>query len=203
MARSGLTKAQVRAVRERMLAEGKYPSVDAVRHALGDSGSKSTIHKYLRELRDEEPDAGTQRGDTEDALRAAVEQLAERLHANADARIKARIAALQAAHDQLVNQLVSEKEAELAALRATVAALTAQVAALQATRGWPDDAAAGSADDIADDIDAAAGFPRRWRTPRPGQPQAGFGRFDSGLLSSRSGQGAGSPFDMIRTVARS
>jgi hypothetical protein len=199
MARSGLTKAQVRAVRERMLAEGKYPSVDAVRHALGDSGSKSTIHKYLRELRDEEPDAGTQRGDTEDALRAVVEQLAERLHANADTRIKARIAALQAAHDQVV----SEKEAELAALRATVAALTAQVAALQATRGWPDDAPAGSADDIADDIDGAAGFPRRWRTPRPGQPQAGFGRFDSSLLSSRSGQGAGSPFDMIRTVARS
>jgi transposase len=195
MARSGLTKAQVRAVRERMLADGKYPSVDAVRHALGDSGSKSTIHKYLRELRDEEPDAGTQRGDTEDALRAAVEQLAERLHANADARIKARVAALQAAHDQVV----SEKEAELAALRATVAGLTAQVAALQATRGWPDGAAAGSADDI----DGAAGFPRRWRTPRPGQPQAGFGRFDSGLLCSRSGQGAGSPFDMIRTVARS
>jgi hypothetical protein len=195
MARSGLTKAQVRAVRERMLAEGKYPSVDAVHHALGDSGSKSTIHKYLRELRDEEPDAGTQRGDTEDALRAAVEQLAERLHANADARIKARIAALQAAHDQLV----SEKEAELAALRATVAALTAQVAALQEARGWTDDAAVG----VMDEVEDAAGFPRRWRTPRPGQPQAGFGRFDSGLLSSRSGQGAGSPFDMIRTVARS
>ena len=31
MARSGLTKSQVRTVRDRMLADGKYPSVDAVR----------------------------------------------------------------------------------------------------------------------------------------------------------------------------
>lgn len=192
MARSGLTKAQVRSVRDRMLAEGKYPSVDAVRHALGDSGSKSTIHKYLRELRDEDPDVGLQREDTEEALQAAVGQLAERLHANADARIKTRVAALQAAHEEVVN----EKEAELAALRATVAALTARVALLEARRG-------GDRND--DDADAEwNGLPRSWRTPRPDQAHAGFGRFDSGLLSSRSsGAGGSSPFDMIRTVARS
>jgi hypothetical protein len=188
MARSGLTKAQVRSVRDRMLADGKYPSVDAVRHALGDSGSKSTIHKYLKELRDEDPDVGMQRDDTEEALRTVVGQLAERLHANADARIKARVAALQAAHEQVVQ----EKEAELAALRATVATLTARMALLEARHG---------ADDA--DDDALAGAPRGWRTPRPGQAHAGFGRFDSSLLSSRSGPGAGSPFDMIRTVARS
>ena len=191
MARSGLTKAQVRAVRDRMLADGKYPSVDAVRHALGDSGSKSTIHKYRRELRDEDPDVGMQRDDTEEALHAAVAQLAERLHANADARIKARVAALQAAHDDALRA----KEAELAALRATVTALTARVALLEARRG------AGDHDDDMDD--EGAGLPRSWRTPRPDQAHAGFGRFDSGLLSSRSGPGASSPFDLIRTVARS
>ena len=54
MARSGLTKSQVREARDRLLAEGRHPSVDAVRHALGDSGSKSTIHKYLKELRSED-----------------------------------------------------------------------------------------------------------------------------------------------------
>jgi len=195
MARSGLTKSQVRTVRDRMLADGKYPSVDAVRHALGDSGSKSTIHKYLRELRDEDPDVGMQRDDTEEALRTVVGQLAERLHAHADARIKARAAALQEAHEQVVR----EKDAELAALRATVAALTARVALLEAP-GWSDAAVDTMRDEMAEET---IGWPRRWRTPRPDQPHAGFGRFDSGLLSSRSGHGGSSPFDMIRTVARS
>ena len=191
MARSGLTKAQVRSVRDRMLADGKYPSVDAVRHALGDSGSKSTIHKYLRELRDEDPDVGLQRDDTEEALRAVVGQLAERLHANADARIKARIAALQAAHEETLHQ----KEAELAGLRATVAALSARVTQLETRR---------AGDNQGDELDDERhGLARGWRTPRPDQAHAGFGRFDSGLLSSRSGSGASSPFDMIRTVARS
>jgi hypothetical protein len=191
MARSGLTKAQVRSVRDRMVADGKYPSVDAVRHALGDSGSKSTIHKYLRELRDEDPDVGLQRDDTEETLRTVVGQLAERLHANADARIKARVAALQAAHEETLNR----KEAELAALRATVAALSARVTQLETRR---------AGDGPGDDQDEERyGLARSWRTPRPDQAHAGFGRFDSGLLSSRSGPGASSPFDMIRTVARS
>ena len=38
MARTGLTKSQVRTTRDQLLAEGRYPSVDAVRHALGDTG---------------------------------------------------------------------------------------------------------------------------------------------------------------------
>lgn len=191
MARSGLTKAQVRSVRDRMVADGKYPSVDAVRHALGDSGSKSTIHKYLRELRDEDPDVGLQRDDTDETLRTVVGQLAERLHANADARIKARLAALQATHEDTLNR----KEAELAALRATVAALSARVTQLETRR---------AGDGPGDDLDEERyGLARSWRTPRPDQAHAGFGRFDSGLLSSRSGPGASSPFDTIRTVARS
>lgn len=191
MARSGLTKAQVRSVRDRMVADGKYPSVDAVRHALGDSGSKSTIHKYLRELRDEDPDVGLQRDDTDETLRTVVGQLAERLHANADARIKARLAALQAGHEETLNR----KEAELAALRATVAALSARVTQLETRR---------AGDGPGDDLDEERyGLARSWRTPRPDQAHAGFGRFDSGLLSSRSGPGASSPFDTIRTVARS
>ena len=184
MARSGLTKAQVRSVRDRMVADGKYPSVDAVRHALGDSGSKSTIHKYLRELREEDPDVGAQRGDTEDALRAVVAQLAERLHADADARIKARIEALQAAHDAEL----CEKDAELAALRASVAALSARLEQVE-QQGRADAA------------------PWDWHVQRfpvrEMRAASGFGRFDSALLSSRSGQHDSSPFGMIRTVARS
>jgi hypothetical protein len=182
MARSGLTKSQVRTVRDRMLAEGKYPSVDAVRHALGDSGSKSTIHKYLRELRDEDPDAAIGRDDTEDALRGMVAQLSERLHADAEDRFKTRAAALQAAHEAQLR----EKAEEVAALRASVAALTARLEQLQQRQ----------ADNGSWDW-SLQGLPGR--EMRPG---SGFG-FDSALLSSRSGQRDSSPFGMIRTVARS
>jgi hypothetical protein len=181
MARSGLTKSQVRTVRDRLQAEGRYPSVDAVRHALGDIGSKSTIHKYLKELREEDPDAVIQREDTEEALRAVVEQLADRLHTRAEARVRA----LQAAHEQALR----DKEAELAALRGTVAALGARVKLLeeQALMGMPHDAA------------------WDWGAQRRAQADGarGFGRFDSALLSSRSAQADSSPFDMIRAVARS
>lgn len=176
MGRSGLTKAQVRAVRDRLVAEGRYPSVDAVRHALGDCGSKSTIHKHLKELRDEAPGAAGEREDTEDALRLLVGQLAEKLHAQAGDRIRA----LQAAHAQALR----DKEQELAALRETVAALQARVTLLEAQEGT------GPRGDLSFD----------WRAQRQAQ---GFGRFDSGLLSSRSGAGGHSPFDMARIVARS
>ena len=182
MARSGLTKPQVRAVRDRLLAEGRYPSVDAVRHALGDVGSKSTIHKYLKELRDEDPNVGIKREDTEDALRGFVEQLAERLHANAEERLRA----LRTEHEGVLR----EKDGELALLRATVAQLTVRLQRLE-----QQELAAMPAVHADDGLD--------WRAQRPGR--SGFGRFDSALLSSRSGAGSGelSPFDSIRGLARS
>jgi len=181
MARSGLTKSQVRTVRDRLQEEGRYPSVDAVRHALGDIGSKSTIHKYLRELREEDPGALIQREDTQDALRTVVEQLADRLHTQAEARVRA----LQSAHEQALR----DKEAELLALRETVSTLTARMNLLE------QQALAGMAHEAAWDWGAQ---------PRAqGGAARGFGRFDSGLLSSRSAHVDSSPFDMIRAVARS
>ena len=53
MARSGLYKTDVQRARDALLAQGKRPSVDAVRVALGNTGSKTTIHRYLRELEEE------------------------------------------------------------------------------------------------------------------------------------------------------
>lgn len=55
MARSGITKAQVRMARERLLDRGERPTVDAVRVELGNTGSKATIHRYLKELGEESP----------------------------------------------------------------------------------------------------------------------------------------------------
>ena len=54
MARGGLYKSDVQKARDALRAQGKHPSVDAVRVALGNTGSKTTIHRYLKELEEEE-----------------------------------------------------------------------------------------------------------------------------------------------------
>lgn len=76
MARTGVYKWDVKDARERLVREGRKPSVDAVREALGNTGSKSTIHKYLKELEAEEGDSGVA---VSEALQGLVRQLAERL----------------------------------------------------------------------------------------------------------------------------
>lgn len=179
MARSGLTKSQVREARDRLLAEGRHPSVDAVRHAVGDCGSKSTIHKYLKELRNEdagaEGGASIRREDTGRALHALVDALADRLHADVDERMRL----LRAAHDEALR----ERDRELAALRSTVATLASRVKQLE----W-------------EALSGADATPlRHWQDRQAG----GFGHFDSNLLNSRSSVPDLSPFDMIRAAARS
>ena len=58
MARSGLYKSDVKNARDSLIAQAMYPSIDAVRMALGNTGSKTTIHKYLKELEEEEGGGG-------------------------------------------------------------------------------------------------------------------------------------------------
>ncbi|HBO1414555.1 DNA-binding protein [Pseudomonas aeruginosa] len=50
MARGGINKALVQKARQAILARGERPSIDAVRIELGNTGSKTTIHRYLKEL---------------------------------------------------------------------------------------------------------------------------------------------------------
>ena len=88
MARAGLYKSDVRKARDVVLAEGRHPSVDAVRVALGNTGSKTTIHKYLKELEEEEG-AQPRKASISDALQDLVERLASRLHEEAEVRVNA------------------------------------------------------------------------------------------------------------------
>jgi phage-related protein len=80
MARGGVNKAVVQAARLAILARGENPSIDAVRIEMGNTGSKTTIHRYLKEL-----DDGAQRVEAEpaepidDELLALVTRLAQRL----------------------------------------------------------------------------------------------------------------------------
>lgn len=50
MARSGINRAMVEKARDALLARGEHPSIDAIRVELGNTGSKTTIHRYLKEL---------------------------------------------------------------------------------------------------------------------------------------------------------
>ncbi|HRG14831.1 MAG TPA: DNA-binding protein [Pseudomonadota bacterium] len=85
MARGGLYRTDVEKARSALIAQGKHPSVDAVRVALGNTGSKTTIHRYLKEIDAEE---GTDRKvAVSDALQDLVARLAAQLHAEADERI--------------------------------------------------------------------------------------------------------------------
>lgn len=121
MARTGLTKADVRACRDRLLAEGRHPSADAVRKALGNTGSKSTIHRCLKELAQEDEGTGAARADTARRLHTLVEQIAELLHADGPDELRARY-----------ELALRRKDEELAALRVQVATLAARVAQLEA-----------------------------------------------------------------------
>ncbi|WP_312518577.1 DNA-binding protein [Massilia sp.] len=124
MARTGLTKAQVRACRDELLAQGRHPSADAVRLLLG-TGSKSTIHRLLKELAAEAPGSGDERRQTARTLQALVEELAERLHLDAE-RDMQDLRALCADYEAALQ----EKDRQLAALRGTVATLNARLEVL-------------------------------------------------------------------------
>jgi chromosome segregation ATPase len=89
MARGGIYKAEVQRARDRLLAQGTYPSIDAVRSELGNTGSKTTIHRYLKEI--DESDGGTAVGKVvvSEVVQDLVGRLAGRLHEEADGRIEA------------------------------------------------------------------------------------------------------------------
>ena len=135
MARAGLYKTEVEKARDSLLAQGKHPSVDAIRVALGNTGSKSTIHRYLKELEAEAAAAPTSGAAISDALANLVAQLAARLQEEADARIADAQAhcdiAVQKAADALADQ---EREGRALSdrLQRTETALQEETQTLQA-----------------------------------------------------------------------
>ena len=84
MARGGLYKSDVQKARDALRAQGKHPSVDAVRVALGNTGSKTTIHRYLKELEEEEGQGLGAKVAVSEALQDLVGRLAGRLHEEAE-----------------------------------------------------------------------------------------------------------------------
>jgi chromosome segregation ATPase len=100
MARAGVYFSDVKRARDEVLAQGRHPSIDAVRAALGNTGSKTTIHKYLREI---EAGEGGEKQAVGDAILALAAQLAEQLKREATAELdelRARVAEQRAADER-------------------------------------------------------------------------------------------------------
>ncbi|KAB0488529.1 replication region DNA-binding N-term [Pseudomonas reinekei] len=112
MARGGVNKAVVQAARLAILARGENPSIDAVRIEMGNTGSKTTIHRYLKEL-----DDGAQRVEAEpaepidDELLALVTRLAQRLKEQAQAPIDQAREQFEEQRKTLEAQLAKAQEA--------------------------------------------------------------------------------------------
>jgi len=110
MANSGINKHQVKKARDALIAKGQNPSIDAVRVELGNTGSKATIHRYLRELAEENPLNHGNKPAISETLGSLVEQLSAQLHQEAQELIAAREASLQATTDSLKAQLESQQQ---------------------------------------------------------------------------------------------
>ncbi|WP_342234332.1 DNA-binding protein, partial [Ralstonia sp. OTU4908] len=120
MARAGLSRLDIKRARDSLLAQGQHPSIDAIRIALGNTGSKTTIHRYLKELEEEEGAGLKRAGATSDAILDLVGRLAARLHEEAQAVVDQQVTAATAQRQQ-VRAEADKLSADLAALRAELA----------------------------------------------------------------------------------
>ncbi|MDF9616328.1 DNA-binding protein [Pseudomonas entomophila] len=108
MARTGIDKAAVQRARQLLIARGEHPSIDAVRIELGNTGSKTTIHRYLKEL---EPVSLNGMTSLSEPLGKLVEQLAAQLQEEGQARIDAVQAEVDNQRRVLESQLQLARQA--------------------------------------------------------------------------------------------
>jgi chromosome segregation ATPase len=111
MARGGVNKAIVQKAREALLARGENPSIDAVRVELGNTGSKTTIHRYLKELDEVDQRREAPQQGLSDELSELVARVAQRLTEESEAQIEQALAASRAEKSELLEQLKASKDA--------------------------------------------------------------------------------------------
>lgn len=101
MARGGINKALVSNARETLISRGENPSIDAIRVELGNTGSKSTIHRYLREIEEE----ASARLDDEALLSQPIKELVGRLASVLRQEAQSLVEEHQAKHQSQVKSL--------------------------------------------------------------------------------------------------
>ncbi|MDQ0740341.1 DNA-binding protein [Pseudomonas sp. W4I3] len=110
MARGGINKAVVQTARLAILARGENPSIDAVRIEMGNTGSKTTIHRYLKELDESETRQTITEAPIDDELGELVARLAQRLKEKAQEPIDLALAQFEQQKSALLTQLQALQE---------------------------------------------------------------------------------------------
>ena len=116
MARAGVYRTDVEKARRALVAQGKHPSIDLVRAALGNTGSRTTIHRFLKEIEAEEGATVGTRIRISENLQALVQSLSTQLQKEADERIEEQRGISQAKIDES-NARARALEQELTSLR--------------------------------------------------------------------------------------
>ncbi len=120
MARGGINKAVVQKARHALLARGAHPSIDAVRIELGNTGSKTTIHRYLKELE------SVEQAISSDALSTPLTGLIEQLLGQLKAEAQQSVAQ---AHEALLRERAAVQQ-QSAVLEARMRDLESQCSGL-------------------------------------------------------------------------
>ncbi len=113
MARGGINKAVVQKARQALLARGANPSIDAVRIELGNTGSKTTISRYLKELEPSSREPVTARVRMGETLNGMVQTLRDQLMEEGKEVISQATAAFELQRAALENHII-ELKSELA-----------------------------------------------------------------------------------------
>jgi len=120
MARAGITKYAVEKARKSLIARAINPSIDSIRVELGNTGSKTTISRYLKELEAEESVRLDDEALLSNGIKEIIAQLASKLHQEANEVVKlsksdfqARIDVLESENNQFKKQIETQiKELE-------------------------------------------------------------------------------------------
>ncbi|MBF8726560.1 DNA-binding protein [Pseudomonas putida] len=142
MARGGINKVVVQQARQALIARGENPSIDAIRIELGNTGSKTTIHRYLKELNGQQPMHSEGGAPISEVLSRLVGQLATQLQDEADLVIeraesvfteqREALEAALAAAEQALAAADQQHEIDAAALREESEKLNSTLSTLQA-----------------------------------------------------------------------
>ncbi|NWA25057.1 DNA-binding protein [Pseudomonas gingeri] len=137
MARGGVNKAVVQTARLAILARGEHPSIDAVRIEMGNTGSKTTIHRYLKELDDSDRQQGMPNESIDAELGELVSRLAQRLQEQAREpveRAQAQLAVEKAEWQAQLAEMTQQLEQQQRQFEIQAVALAEESSNLSATR---------------------------------------------------------------------
>lgn len=109
MARGGINKALVLQARQELLRKGVNPSIDALRVQLGNTGSKTTILKYLKEIEEEEGTTLNDEALLSKTLNKIVSQLASQLQSEAKSIVETNKQACTVKVEQFSNEIKALK----------------------------------------------------------------------------------------------